>query len=186
MLNGSWGCGKTYFWKYTLEEIANKNGFKTIYVSLNGISKIEDIDHQFFIKLVPFLSNQENNVIKNATKFLGNAVNKLSTRYLNISLSEIFKGVSIDTFNFSKYIVCFDDLERCQIPVKEVLGFINNLVEHKNLKTIILARELEIDESNGYERIKEKVVGRNLNLTFLQYCPIFLINIKLTMNIIVF
>ncbi len=163
LLNGRWGCGKTFFWKYTLEEIAKKNDFKTIYVSLNGISKIDDLDHQLFIKLLPFISNQENKTIRNATTFVGNVINKVSSHYLKSSLSDIFKGVSIDTFNFSKHIICFDDLERCQIPVKEVLGFINNLVEHKNLKTIILAHEPEIDKSNGYERIKEKVIGRDLN-----------------------
>jgi hypothetical protein len=162
LLNGSWGCGKTYFWKYTLDKVAKDSKFNTIYLSLNGISKIEDLDHQLFIKLIPFISNQENNIIKNATKLLGNTLNKVSTHYLKTSLSDIFKGVSIDTFDFSKYIVCFDDLERCQIPVKEVLGFINNLVEHKNLKTVILAHEPEIDKKNGYERIKEKVVGRDL------------------------
>ena len=162
MLNGSWGCGKTYFWKYTLEKIAKTNEFKTIYVSLNGISKIGDLDHQLFVKLLPFISNQENKAIKNATTFVGNLLNQISSHYLKSSLSDIFKGVSIDTFNFSKYVVCFDDLERCQIPVKEVLGFINNLVEHKNLKTIILAHEPEIDKKNEYERIKEKVVGRDL------------------------
>lgn len=162
LLNGSWGCGKTYFWKYTLDKLAKDNKFNTIYLSLNGISKIEDLEHQLFVKLIPFISNQESTVIKNATKFLGNALNILSTHYLKTSLSGIFKGVSIDTFNFSKYIVCFDDLERCQIPVKETLGFINNLVEHKYLKTIILAYEPEIDKKDGYERIKEKVIGRDL------------------------
>src|SRR5690606_19415328 len=93
MLNGSWGCGKTYFWKYTLEEIAKKNDFKTIYVSLNGISRIDDLDHQLFIKLLPFISNQENKAIKNATTFLGNIINKVSSHYLKSSLSDIFKGV---------------------------------------------------------------------------------------------
>lgn len=163
LLNGSWGCGKTYFWRNTLEKIAEKNHFKTIYVSLNGISKIDDLNHQFFIKLIPFFTrNQESNIIKQVTKVLGNVLNKLSTNYFNTDLSEIFEGVIIERFNFSEYIVCFDDLERCQIPVKEVLGFINNLVEHKNLKAIILANELEVEKSDGYERIKEKVIGRDL------------------------
>ncbi len=162
LLNGGWGCGKTYFWKYKLEKIAESNDFKTIYVSLNGISKIDDLDYQLFIKLLPLISNQENRALKNSTRFVGNLLNKLSTNYLKSSLSDIFKGLSIDSFNFSNYIVCFDDLERCQIPVKEVLGFINNLVEHKYLKTIILAHENEIEKSEGYERIKEKVVGRDL------------------------
>lgn len=163
LLNGSWGCGKTYFWRNTLEEIAKVNDFKTIYVSLNGISKIDDLAHQFFIKLIPFFTrNQESNIIKQVTKVLGNVLNKLSANYFNTDLSEIFEGVIIERFNFSEYIVCFDDLERCQIPVKEVLGFINNLVEHKNLKAIILANELEVEKSDGYERIKEKVIGHDL------------------------
>ena len=163
LLNGSWGCGKTYFWRNTLEEIAKVNDFKTIYVSLNGISKIDDLAHQFFIKLIPFFTrNQESNIIKQVTKVLGNVLNKLSANYFNTDLSEIFEGVIIERFNFSKHIVCFDDLERCQIPVKEVLGFINNLVEHKNLKAIILANEFEVEKSDGYERIKEKVIGRDL------------------------
>lgn len=162
LLNGGWGCGKTYFWKYTLEKISKENQFDTIYLSLNGVNKIEDLDHQLFIKLIPFISDQENKVIKNSTKFLGNVLNKLSSHYLNASLSDIFKGVSVDTFDFSKSIVCFDDLERCQIPITEVLGFVNNLVEHKYLKTIILAHEEEVDRSNGYTKIKEKVIGRDL------------------------
>ena len=162
LLNGSWGCGKTYFWKYTLDNVAKQNGFNTIYISLNGISKIDVLDHQLFIKLLPIVSNQENKTIKNATTLFGNLLNKLSKHYLKSSLSDIFKGVSIDSFNFSKYIICFDDLERCQIPIKEVLGFINNFIEHKSLKTIILANEPEVDKKDAYERIKEKVVGRDL------------------------
>jgi len=117
-----------------------------------------------FIKLLPVISNQENAITKNITAFFGNVLNKLSNHYLKTSLSDIFKGVSVDTFNFSKYVICFDDLERCQIPIKEVLGFINNFVEHKSLKTLILADETNIDTTQkGYDNIKEKVIGRVLN-----------------------
>ncbi|MDD2577208.1 MAG: P-loop NTPase fold protein [Bacteroidales bacterium] len=168
LLNGGWGCGKTYFWENTLEEISKKNDFKTIYVSLNGISKIDNLEYQLFIKLLPFINKQENKAIKNITTLFGNIINNVSSYFLKSNLSDIFKGVSIESFNFSKYIVCFDDLERCQIPAKEVLGFINNLVEHKNLKTIILANESEItkskkdDQPKEYDQIKEKVIGRDL------------------------
>jgi len=164
LLNGSWGSGKTYFWKYNLDKIAIQKEFKTIYISLNGISKIEILDHQLFIKLLPVISNQENTITKNITAFFGNVLNKLSNHYLKTSLSDIFKGVSVDTFDFSKYVICFDDLERCQISIKEVLGFINNFVEHKSLKTLILADETNIDTTQkGYDNIKEKVIGRVLN-----------------------
>jgi len=164
LINGTWGSGKTYFWKNSLTEISVEIGYKTIYVSLNGISKINALEHLLFIKLLPFIGNQENTKAKNATIFVTNILNNASKYFLKTSLTDIFKDVSVDTFNFSKYVICFDDLERCQIPVKEVLGFINNYVEHKNLKTIILADENNIDESQkGYNNIKEKVIGRVLN-----------------------
>jgi hypothetical protein len=164
LINGSWGCGKTYFWKFVLDDIAEKNNFKRIYISLNGISTINALDHQLFIKLLPYINNQENKIVKNVTALLGNVINKVSDKLLNTSISDLLKGVSIDSYNFSKYVICFDDLERCQIPIKEVLGFINNFVEHKNLKTIILADEINIDTKQaGYDNIKEKVVGRIIN-----------------------
>jgi len=164
LLNGTWGSGKTYFWKYTLQEIAEKEEFKILYISLNGISKIDALEHLLFIKLLPFIGKKENGITKNATAFVTNIINQVSKYYLKSSLSDIFKGVSVDSFNFKKYVICFDDLERCQIPVKEVLGFINNYVEHKNLKTIILADETNIDiNGKSYDNIKEKVIGRVLN-----------------------
>jgi hypothetical protein len=164
LINGSWGSGKTFFWKNRLEQIAKDDNFSTIYISLNGLSKIESLEQQLFIKLLPILGKQENPVIKNTTTFIFNTVNAASKFFFKSGVNELFKGVSIDAFDFSKYIICFDDLERSHVRVSEVLGFINNFVEHKGLKTIILADENHIvDSQNPYGTIKEKVIGRVIN-----------------------
>ncbi len=44
LINGSWGSGKTYFWKTTLIDLCKKDNFKPIYLTLNGINKIETLD----------------------------------------------------------------------------------------------------------------------------------------------
>lgn len=169
LLNGSWGSGKTYFWKFGLKKIAEDNQFKTIYISLNGLSKIEALEYQLFLKLLPLIGRTENKLAKAAISLITNVANKASKTFLKIGIDEALKDIKIDTLNFSKHIICFDDLERCQIPIKETLGFINNYVEHKYLKTIILADEKKIDESVNekeqitYNDIKEKVIGRSLN-----------------------
>ncbi len=173
LLNGSWGSGKTYFWKYNLEKIAEENNFKTIYISLNGISKMDALEHLLFLRLIPFIGKQENSFVTNTVTLVKNIINQASKAVLKTTLTDIFKDISVDSFNFSKYVICFDDLERCQMPIKEVLGFINNFVEHKNLKTIILTDEKNIDTKQaGYDNIKEKVIGRVLN---------FELNIALTL-----
>ncbi len=164
LLNGTWGSGKTYFWKNELTKIVEEKQFKPIYVSLNGVSKIEALEHLMFLKLVPFIGNQENKTLKSATTIITNIANLLGRNLIKTTISDIFKDLSVDTFNFSKYVICFDDLERCQIPIKEILGFINNYVEHKNLKTIIFSDEKNIDPTQkGYDNIKEKVIGRIIN-----------------------
>lgn len=171
LINGSWGCGKTHFWKYDLARIAKDISFKPIYISLNGISKIEALEHLLFLRLIPFIGKQENTILTNTTTVVRNIFNQASKVFLKTTLTDIFKDVSVDSFNFSKYVICFDDLERCQVPIKEVLGFINNFVEHKNLKTVILADQPKIDKV-GYDNIKEKVIGRELK---------FELNIALTL-----
>jgi hypothetical protein len=169
LLNGSWGSGKTFFWKNELAKVVEKCGFKVIYISLNGVSKVEVLERLLFLKLVPFLDNQENKVLKTLTTLVTNATNAVSKAVFKTSIDDIVKGVSVDVFNFSQYVICFDDLERCQIPMKEILGFINGYVEHKYLKAVIFSDESNIDSSQkNYDNIKEKVVGRILNFELNQ------------------
>ncbi len=44
-----------------------------------------------------------------------------------------------------KYILIFDDLERSDIPINELLGYINNLVETGQVKVIVIGNQKEID-----------------------------------------
>ena len=66
----------------------------------------------------------------------------------------------------------FDDLERCHIPVNDVLGYINQFVEHHGHKAIIIANEDEIIErekdneqlSTQFKKIKEKLIGKTFQV----------------------
>ena len=58
MINGEWGSGKTYFWnnkvKNKIESIdINGKRYKTIYMSLYGISNLDDISKKIFIEMNP-------------------------------------------------------------------------------------------------------------------------------------
>ena len=163
LLNGEWGSGKTFFWNRDLSKTAQENGFKTIYISLNGVSKIADLEHLMFLKLIPFVGKKDKSLVKDVTTISKNFINAIGKKYLGTTLSDIVKGVSIESFDFSKHVICFDDLERCQISIKEVLGYINIFVEHRKLKAIILADERKFgEEEKVYNDIKEKTIGRVL------------------------
>ncbi|WP_410220759.1 P-loop NTPase fold protein [Pedobacter sp.] len=160
LINGAWGSGKTHFLKENLFPLIRSNELKPIYISLNGISKIENLEYQMLLGLIPYLSN-ENKAINSFTKVFGNAANAVTKFFTRTSISDVFKGIAIDHISYKDKVICFDDLERCQIPIVEVLGFINNLVEHKSSKVLFLADENRL-ESDSYNKSKEKVIRHTL------------------------
>ena len=57
-------------------------------------------------------------------------------------------------FSTDDKILCFDDLERANVDVIDILGYINNFVEHDHIKTIIICNEKELStklKSNNLE-----------------------------------
>lgn len=164
LINGSWGSGKTYFWKSKLSKQCEEAKLKPVYLSLNGLSKIETLDYQLKIKLIPYLNKLDSKKASAIARISKNILNKLAEKYGNFNPEDVLKDVEIDLNLFSNNVVCFDDLERCKIPLSEVLGYVNDFVEHKRLKVLFLSDESKIISSNdeNYDSIKEKVIGRVL------------------------
>ncbi|WP_165382977.1 P-loop NTPase fold protein [Acinetobacter sp. WCHAc060033] len=167
LINGSWGSGKTWFIRRVEEKLKQKGFKRVVYISLNGISKKDAIDDEIFCALHPILSHR-------ATKFFGKiaaGLVKASTKIdltdggeKNTSLSISIPNLDVNSAlkDGEKLILIFDDLERCQMPIAEILGYINYFVEHTNSKAIILGNENEIkknDNYNKYDNEKEKLVG---------------------------
>ena len=63
-----------------------------------------------------------------------------------------------------KLVLVFDDFERCKIDVIDLLGIVNTYVEDKEIKTIVIASEDNIEDENNYKTFKGKVVERTVKL----------------------
>ena len=151
MINGEWGSGKTYFWN---NKIRNKidslrlNGkqYTTIYMSLYGISNLEDISKKIFIETTQLMD-------KNMKKYMTAAGASTIPEYAKtgLDMANLF-GVTQngDKIDYSQFfatddkVLCFDDLERANVDVIDILGYINNFVEHDHIKTIIICNEKEL------------------------------------------
>lgn len=160
LINGVWGSGKTFFFSKDLIPVASNNGFKSYYISLNGIATIASLEQSLLVKLMINTERRElQGKIKAGTKFL----NLFSQFVAKTSLENLLSDTVINLISFKSKIICVDDLERCDIPLNQVLGYLNNLVEHRDAKIIILSDETKISLSNTYSNIKEKLIGRILN-----------------------
>lgn len=162
LLNSPWGSGKTYFWKQKLQPIVLRKSIKPIYISLNGVAKIETIEYQIMLGMMPFMSQKENGKLKSIFKFLANGFDTVFKSFTGSKFSDFINGIVTDNLIFSDKLICFDDLERCKIPVVEVLGFINNFVEHKQARVLFLADESRFNDSE-YQTVKEKIIRHTLN-----------------------
>ena len=151
MINGEWGSGKTYFWENKVKnkiETLELNGkrYKTIYMSLYGISNLEEISKKLFMETTQLMN-------KSVKKFVDSRAGTTIPEYAKtgFDMANLF-GVSqwndkIDygkLLNVEDKVLCFDDLERANVDVIDVLGYINNFVEHDHIKTIIICNEKEL------------------------------------------
>ncbi|MDE3748598.1 P-loop NTPase fold protein [Methylobacterium radiotolerans] len=154
LLNGTWGIGKTYLIERLLEEM-NKDEVQYCYVSLFGASSMADIDDALLRAIHPYIFSK-------VSKIAGHAV-KAAVSYFKIT-STIDIVEFVDKFKAKIYI--FDDLERCEMPINKVMGYINSFVEHEGCKVVIIAHEGQIPESDRVEywKRREKIVGKTFEV----------------------
>ena len=153
MINGEWGSGKTHFWNNKLrkriEVIKNKAGkpYKTIYISLYGINSIEEISKKIFLETNPVIT-------KTLKKFAEHTDGNVIPEYVKtgVDIANLYGTMQVDggRIDFAKMfttddkVLCFDDLERANIDIIDILGYINNFVEHDGIKTILICNEKEL------------------------------------------
>lgn len=185
LLRGKWGCGKTYFVKHWLEEFdksdklpANENSIelKPIYVSLFGMREISDIKSAIDRCVNPFFYSKAGKMLKIAGRVASKIIFKTELDIDKDGKSEtsfsgaldslsIFENDNKDEVKGVKFII-FDDLERCQIPMKQLLGFINYFVEHCDCHVVVVGEEKYLDNKTLHDLLefKEKIVGREFEI----------------------
>ena len=51
-IDGPWGCGKTYYIQNELLNVIQKTNKRPIYISLNGLEKLNDIDTRILLEVL--------------------------------------------------------------------------------------------------------------------------------------
>lgn len=161
MLTGDWGSGKTHFVKNTLmsDDVLEKHDLKPIYITLNGIKNLSDIDNKILGEKLKYGKILDSKVGKIGKVILPGAIKLIFNRKVESP------ALDPSIFDFSKNILIFDDLERISknLNVEDVLGYINSLfIEHSKVKVIFIAWEAQIKPKKKYNIIKEKIIFRTV------------------------
>ena len=184
MLRGAWGCGKTFFIHQWMKQLNNKDADKLewqpIYVSLYGLTNIQQITEQINKEISPWLYSKgmklAKKILKVASKIAlkydldmdGNGKNEGSVTY-NLDSILLLKEDNIEIKG--NKILIFDDLERCDVKLETLLGYVNYFSEHCKCKVIIIGDEDKItakenkDSNLKFKDFKEKTIGRTFEIT---------------------
>lgn len=176
LLDGKWGCGKTFFIKSWLDtfQTENEDELVPMYVSLFGVQTVKQINDTINGLLFPFMNSKVYKIGKTITKMVASAALRFNVDYDGDKKSDgtiDFKlDPLMDLLNDKKEelkgrrILIFDDLERANIGVKELYGYINRFVEHNRFKVIVVCNSTEITDIETFNRFREKVIGRTFEI----------------------
>ena len=172
---GSWGHGKTYYYKNVLQDKICKhevNGnarkkYKPIYISLFGLKSIEDIATKIVIEFYQsklfkkYFNREKFKITQNILKIgLRGFINFNRLGNANEYLTDI-KEIGQNVLDAKELVICFDDLERkdSTLNLKDLIGYINSLVD-EGIKILIISNEdLLLKLGEDYKDLKEKIIG---------------------------
>lgn len=146
MLTGSWGTGKSYYIQNVLVPFLKEDHKKEcVTVSLYGLKSISEVSKNIYLELrAKALSAKGEAAI--AGKLIAKTIAKGVVGRLGIDLSvdsstmqELYESVDL-----SNRLVILEDVERSQIGILELLGYVNSLVEQDGVKVLLVANEEEI------------------------------------------
>ena len=174
MVNGEWGCGKTFFIKEKwMQQIENKEKYSIINLSLFGLKNVNEIKEEIPFNEIIFKetldkSKKNEEIIKkgkeltenNFVKNIGNVANKLLESKVGIGLDDLSKIFTRDWLSekiegITKVLI-LDDLERTKMDLKEIFGFVSSHIENTSLRVIFLCNDDEIKKTQS-TKIKEDI-----------------------------
>lgn len=180
LIKGDWGCGKSYFVKEWVKSVEAKHeegadgGFslKPIYVSFYGLKSTRQVDEAIKRAISPFLHGK---FMQGVGKYAKLAAS-IAVRY-NVDMDGDGNPEQVvctldpkmlleggGEAKTGKRLIIFDDLERSDMRIREVLGYVNYFVEQAGCYVVIVGDDGNIKDKEEYKKIKEKTIGHEYKI----------------------
>lgn len=184
MVSGEWGCGKTYHIEKVIIPTLRQEGWNPVKVSLFGIESVNEIPLRIADNYKRAESDKGERTEKEKNKLrlcgwgkekVGKVVAKGAQFASSISWLESFVDVKTLVGNNSgllyklipteNTVIILDDIERVidTIDVHTLLGVINDLVEQRGYKVVMIANNSYMQQKGEAKLVfKEKVIEKTL------------------------
>ena len=168
LLTGEWGCGKTYLIENGLKK-AMMDKIIVIRISLFGLSSIGEINSVVKQSWLTEYFNQKNlrhigkmkrgKEILNKLEFLPEPIKKLAN-------TDWMAFVKISPqINEKNVVLVFDDLERSNLDIIEIMGVINDYCENQKFHVIVVANQEKIENKKEDVLLTAKIEQLDGNIS---------------------
>ena len=184
MVSGEWGCGKTYHMEKEVMPALQKKGWNPVKVSLFGIESVNEIPLRIADNYKrPESDKGERTEKEKKRSWLCNWVKEKTGKtvakgaqlvsnmpwlkdYVDVdALLSNYSGLLYKFIPTEKTVIILDDIERAidTIDVHTLLGVINDLVEQRGYKVIVIANNSYMQQKSKEKLVfKEKVIEKTL------------------------
>ena len=169
-LSGRWGTGKTHLWNEVRAESADDNVKKALYVSLFGLSSIDQVKRKLIENAIPVVDSHGGtfDVLKNLFK---TGVKAASEHYKALAAINDLNLLLMAPVVLRNKLIVIDDIERKheKLGIDEVLGFIDEYSKQFGVRFILVLNDDQLSTKGDQEKLwttfREKVIDEEIKLS---------------------
>ena len=166
LLKGPWGAGKSYFTRAYLESSGSKSPSYQHYVSLFGLSSLNEVKEMINACLEVRFKNTATKTVQKHAKGIAAAAKEVKKAVHEgapksvAAAADLLSAAGTSLFwwhvKAQNSVIVFDDLERSTLKLDAILGLASSLAENSKAKILIICNEDEL----GNERLKQLNIYR--------------------------
>jgi hypothetical protein len=168
-LSGRWGTGKTHLWNEIKKESREEKVQKALYVSLFGLSNIDQVKRKLMERAVPdtAVGGGKFEIFK---ELLKSGMRAAATHYKALAAINDFNLLLVAPLVLRERMIVIDDIERkhAKLGIDEILGFIDEYSKEFKSRFILVLNDDQISTKEEqwtlWSTFREKVIDREVKL----------------------
>ncbi|MGP1715805.1 MAG: P-loop NTPase fold protein [Methylophilus sp.] len=168
-LSGKWGTGKTHLWNEIDRDLTRGNNSPSLYVSLFGVSTIDEIKRKLLESAFPNVEGNED-VFSSFKNVLKVGIKAAAEHYKALAALTDINLLLLAPVYLKEKTIVIDDIERKnhKLEEDEVLGFIDEYSKRHGCRFILILNENRLGGNGGQNNLwatfREKVIDHEIKL----------------------
>jgi hypothetical protein len=169
-LSGKWGTGKTHLWNEVKAESSDKKIKNALYVSLFGLSSIDQVKRKLIETAIPGVDSHEG-VFDGLKTLFSAGVKAASEHYKALAAINDLNLLFMAPVVLRHQLIVVDDIERKheKLGIDELLGFIDEYSKQHGSRFVLVLNEDRLssldDQQKLWSTFREKVIDQEVKLS---------------------